>query len=145
MSSTSSTSGGKTRLETVSLPPRLCVRVHFPPCSRRREGGKTLPPAMTGCRHGGRGAFVLLVSNCPRWEDQSRSNHKLNLSIPQSLLTDVQGHHPRSSGKTNGSGAQPQSFTSGSEMRIFRAAIARRESRRSLNPAVLCGVGRSME
>ena len=51
--------------------------------------GKTLPPAMTGCRHGGRGAFVLRVSNCPRWEDQSRSNHKPNPSIPQSLLTDI--------------------------------------------------------
>ena len=64
--------------------------------ARNLERGKTLPLAMTGCRHEGRrGAFVLLGSR--RWVDQSwtHHHHRPNApSIPQSLLTSNQGLNP---------------------------------------------------
>ena len=65
--------------------------------ARNLERGKTLPLAMTGCRHEGRrGAFVLLGSR--RWVDQSwigptTTDQTPNPSIP--LLTSNQGFNPR--------------------------------------------------
>ena len=104
--------------------------------------GKTLPPAMTGCRHGGRRAFVLVGGRTSPAATASQT--------PQSALTDSQGFiSGLLGGKTGGGGILPVDlrFPDGaSEIRIFRGAIARRESRRSLAAAaVLCGVGRGVE
>ena len=50
--------------------------------ARNLERGKTLPLAMTGCRHEGRrrGAFVLLSSR--RWVDQSWTHHHHRPNAP---------------------------------------------------------------
>ena len=121
----------------------MCAQLkHFPSRLRR---GKTLPPAMTGCRHGGRRAFVLVGGRTSPAATASQT--------PQSALTDSQGFiSGLLGGKTGGGGIlaleeRNLRFPNGAtEIRIFRGAIARRESRRSLAAAaVLCGVGRGVE
>ena len=114
----------------------VCAQLkHFPSRLRR---GKTLPPAMTGCRRGGRRAFVLVGGRTSPAATASQT--------PQSALTDSQGFI---SGLLGGKTVEERNlrFPNGAtEIRIFRGAIARRESRRSLAAAaVLCGVGRGVE
>ena len=123
---------------------------------RNLERGKTLPLAMTGCRHEGRrGAFVLLGSRW--WVDQSWTHHHHRPNAPSLNPFDKQ---PRTQswelhivGKwvaifPAGWKRNRNFYEGGSEIGVFRGArIACRESRRclSVGAAVLFGLGRSME